>query len=87
MQRKERLTVTVDRALVRASEQAVADGAADSLSAWAKLALSERAAKERRLRALAEAVASYEQECGVISGLDLATQARADRSAAVVVRA
>ena len=54
---KERLTVTVDSELVEAANQAVADGRVASLSGWVNLALAERAAKERRLRTLAQAVA------------------------------
>ncbi len=84
--KKERLTVTVDRALVDAATEAVAAGRADSLSGWVNLALSERAAKERRLAALADAVATYEARFGVISALDLAARERADRRAAIVVR-
>jgi hypothetical protein len=50
------------------------------------LALADRAAKDRRLRSLGEAVAAYEAEFGVISREELAAQARADREAARVVR-
>ncbi|CAN5863341.1 hypothetical protein BH11GEM1_BH11GEM1_20340 [soil metagenome] len=84
--RKERLTVTVDRTLLAAGNQAVADGRADSLSAWVNVALADRAAKERRLAAMLDAVACYEAECGEISDREMAAQAREDRSAAVVVR-
>jgi hypothetical protein len=83
---KTRLTVTVDQAVVAAGNEAVAEGRADSLSGWVNLALSERAAKERRLRAMAEAVAAYEAEFGAISAEELTAQARVDRQAAVVVR-
>ena len=85
-QRKARLTVTVDRALVRAANEAVAAGRAESLSGWVNLALAERAATERRLQALAEAVALYEEEFGTISPAELTAQERADRRSAVVVR-
>lgn len=84
--RKERLTVTVDRSLIRVANDAVAAGRARSLSGWVNLALSERAAKERRLAALAEAVSTYEAEFGVISEAELAAQARADRRSSIVVR-
>ena len=84
--RKERLTVTVDRTLLDAGNQAVADGRADSLSAWVNVALAERAAKERCLAAMGDAVARYEAEFGTISDREIATQAREDRRAAVVVR-
>jgi hypothetical protein len=71
---KERLTVTVDPHLVEAGNQAVAAGTAESLSAWVNLALAERAAKERRLRALGEAVAAYERDFGVITDAEIEAQ-------------
>jgi Arc/MetJ-type ribon-helix-helix transcriptional regulator len=83
---KERLTVTVDPHLVEAGNEAVSSGRAASLSAWVNLALAERAAKERRLRALAHAVALYETEFGLLTPEELAAQARADRASARVVR-
>jgi uncharacterized protein YllA (UPF0747 family) len=49
-------------------------------------ALAEKTAKERRLAALAEAVAAYEKRFGAISDRELADQARADRESAIVVR-
>ena len=85
-QRKERLTVTVDRDLLDAAHQAVSTGRAESVSAWVSLALAERTAKERRLSALADAVASYEADFGEISEQEMAEQARVDRTSAVVVR-
>ncbi len=83
---KERLTVTVDRALVEAGHEAVRAGRADSLSGWVNLALLERAAKERRLRALSAAVEAYEKKHGIISPDELSAQAKADRRSAIVVR-
>jgi hypothetical protein len=85
-QRKMRLTVTVDSALVRAGSDAVAAGRADSVSGWVNLALAERAAKEQRLAAMAAALTLYEEEFGVISDAELIAQERADRRAALVVR-
>jgi protoporphyrinogen oxidase len=84
--RKERLTVTVDPAVIAAGNDAVAEGRAESLSAWVNAALAERVAKERALAALAEAIAGYEEEFGEISSQELAHQARADRQSAIVVR-
>lgn len=84
--RKERLTVTVDPEFIEAGNDAVAEGRAESLSAWVNAALGERAARERRLAALAEAVTAYEDRFGVISPQELAEQARADRESATVVR-
>jgi len=83
---KERLTTTVDRDLIRAGKEAVAAGRAASLSGWVNAALAERAAKDRRLQAMVEAVAAYETERGEISAAELAAQERADRQSAVVVR-
>ena len=84
--RRERLTVTVDPAFVRAASEAVAAGRADSLSGWVKLAMGELAAKERRLQAMADAVALYEREFGEISAAELVAQERADRKNAFVPR-
>ena len=84
--RKERLTVTVDPAFVDAGNNAVSEGRAESLSAWVNAALAEKVARERRLAALANAVASYEKKHGAISIQELAEQARADRESAIVVR-
>lgn len=86
MKRKERLTVTVDKDLIDAGNEALAAGRVDSLSGWVNMALAEHAARERRQRALAEAVAAYEAEFGEITPQELAAQQRADRKAAVVVR-
>lgn len=83
---KERLTVTVDTDLLAAGNKAVAEGHAGSLSAWVNAALAERAAKDRRLRALTEAVSAYEAEFGVITPEEIARQARADQASARVIR-
>lgn len=84
--RKERLTVTVDPSYIDAGNNAVAEGRAESVSAWVNAALAEKIARERRLAALAEAVIAYERKHGVISLQELADQARADRESAKVVR-
>ncbi|HEX7836410.1 MAG TPA: hypothetical protein VF469_03055 [Kofleriaceae bacterium] len=81
------MTVTVDRALVEAANEAVASGRAPSLSMWVNAALAERVAKERRLRGLAEAIASYEAEFGEISDAEMIAQQRRDRANAIAVRA
>jgi len=83
---KKRLTVTVDPHLVQAGNDEVSAGRVDSLSAWVNQALAERAAKDRRLRAMAAAVAAYEDGFGTITDEEIAAQARADRLAARVVR-
>ena len=85
-QRKERLTVTVDRELVEAANHAVAAGQAESLSGWVNSALAERAARDRKLQALTAVVADYEAAFGTITDEEIIAQERADRESAVVVR-
>src|SRR6266850_1385946 len=85
-ERKARLTITVDPALVRAGSEAVREGRAESISAWVGVALAERAAKERRLRALGDAIAGFEAKFGPIEADELSAQLRADRQSALVVR-
>ena len=83
---KERMTVTVERALIAAAKHAVASGRASSLSAWVNAALAERAAKERHLRAMADAVAAYEEQFGALSAAELIAQEREDHRTSLAVR-
>lgn len=83
---KRRLTITVDQEVAAAGAAAVAEGRAASVSAWVNAALAEKAVRDRRLATLAEAVAAYESEWGVIDDDELVEQARADRDAAAAVR-
>ena len=85
-QRKERLTVTVDPELIEAGNRAVAAGQVDSMSAWVNEALNEKAVRERKLQALAAAIADFETDFGEITSEEIAAQRHADREAAVVVR-
>lgn len=80
------MTVTVDAELVEAGNRAVKAGRADSLSSWVNDALADREARDRRLRAMAEAIAAYEREHGVITDAELLAQERADQRAALVIR-
>ena len=84
--RKERLTVTVDAELVAAGNRAVRAGDADSLSGWVNSALVEREERDRRRRALAEAVSDYEAEFGVVTDEQIQAQRRADKESAIRVR-
>jgi Arc/MetJ-type ribon-helix-helix transcriptional regulator len=84
---KTRVTVSIDAELAAAAAAAVTDGRAESVSAWVNEALADKAAKDRRLGALADAVAAYEAEHGVIGPEELAAQGRADRDAAAAARA
>ena len=83
---KERLTVSVDAELAAAAASAVNEGRAESVSAWVGEAMREKAAKDRQLIALAEAVEAYEAEHGSISDEEIAAQGRADRDAAATAR-
>ncbi len=72
------MTVTVDPHLVDVGTRAVADGAAESLSAWVNAALVDRLQREERLAALADAVAAFEEVDGPISDEEIAAQERRD---------
>jgi hypothetical protein len=85
-QRKGRLTVTVDPELIDAGTKAVAQGWAGSLSGWVNAALVDRAERDRKLEALAVAIADYEADFGHITEAEMAAVARVDREAALVVR-
>ncbi|MGI8793432.1 MAG: hypothetical protein ACR2H3_09675 [Acidimicrobiales bacterium] len=84
--KKQRLTVTVDPELVEAGQRAVESGQADSVSSWVSAALEDKILRDRKLALLAAAVANYENEFGEISADEIATQRRADRQDATVVR-
>jgi hypothetical protein len=84
--RKQRLTVTVDPALVEAGNHAVSAGRATSLSSWVNDALSAQAVRDGQLRVLSEAIVDFERRCGEITREEIEAQQRADREAAVVVR-
>lgn len=86
MSEKVRTTVSLDRGLVEAAQEAVERGEASSVSAWVSDAISERVTHLRRLRAMADALADYEAEHGVITPEEIAAVQRADAEAAIVVR-
>jgi metal-responsive CopG/Arc/MetJ family transcriptional regulator len=83
---KRRITISVDAELVEAANEAVEQGRADSVSAWVSDALADKAAKESKLRALGEAIATYEAEFGVITEAEITEQQRLDREAAAEVK-
>jgi hypothetical protein len=87
MSGKQRLSASVDADLVAVGQDAVAQGQAESLSAWVNDALRLKAAHDRRMRALDEFVAAYEAEHGEITGEEMREAARRARGRAVVVRA
>jgi Arc/MetJ-type ribon-helix-helix transcriptional regulator len=83
---KERLSASVDAELVAAAQDAVAQGRAESVSAWVNDALRLKADRDRRLGALDDFIAAYEAEHGEISEAEVADAARRARGRAVVVR-
>jgi Arc/MetJ-type ribon-helix-helix transcriptional regulator len=83
---KERLSASVDADLVAVAQEAVAQGRAESVSAWVNEALRLKAAHDRRLRALDEFVAGFEAEHGEIGEAEMREAARRARGRAVVVR-
>lgn len=86
MTTKQRLTVTVDPALIEAGRRAVDSGQAASVSGWVSLALEEKLRRDRKLALLVVAVADYEKEFGEITAEEIESQRRADRQDATVVR-
>ena len=86
MSGKERLSASVDADLVSVAQDAVAQGRAESVSAWVNEALRLKVDHDRRLRALDDFIASYEAEQGEISEQEMADAARRARARAVVVR-
>jgi Arc/MetJ-type ribon-helix-helix transcriptional regulator len=86
MSAKERLSASVDADLVAMAQEAVAQGQAESVSAWVNEALRLKVAHDRRLRALDEFVAAFEAEHGAITQAEMSEAARRARGRAVVVR-
>jgi Arc/MetJ-type ribon-helix-helix transcriptional regulator len=83
---RERLSATVEGELLEAGRQAVAEGRAESVSAWVNDALRLKADHDRRMRALDEFIAVYEAEHGVISDDEIRQAKRRARARAVVAR-
>ena len=83
---KHRLSASVDSALLAAAQRAVAEGSAENVSAWVNAAMRRQVDHERRLRSLAEFVATYESKHGTITEDEIAAAARRARARAVVVR-
>lgn len=76
----------MDADLVAVAQEAVAQGRADSVSAWVNEALRLKVAHDQRLRALDEFVAAFEAEHGEITEAEIGEAARRARGRAVVVR-
>lgn len=76
----------MERELLEAGRAAVAEGRAESLSAWVNDALRRQADHDRRMAALDEFLAAYEAEHGAISEQEMRAASRRARSRADVVR-
>jgi hypothetical protein len=83
---KQRLSASVDADLVAVAQEAVAQGQAESMSAWVNEALRLKADHDRRLRALDYFLAAFEAEHGEITEQEMRDAARQARARAVVVR-
>ena len=86
MKAKQRLSASVDAAVLAAAQAAVADGRATNVSAWVNEALHRQAAHDDRMRALDDFLTAYETEHGVISEDEIRTASRSARAKAIVVR-
>ncbi|MBO0816644.1 MAG: hypothetical protein J2P30_16075 [Actinobacteria bacterium] len=86
MSAKERLSASVDADLMAVAQDAVAEGRAESVSAWVNAALRLKVAHDRRLRAVDEFVAAFEAEHGEITEDEMREATRRARGRAVVVR-
>src|SRR5437016_5136151 len=86
MTSRQRLSATVEAELLAAGRAAVADGRAESLSAWVNAALRRQADHDRRMRALDDFLETYEAEHGEISEEEMRAATRRTRARATVVR-
>ena len=87
MKGRDRLSASVDPQLLAAGHAAVAEGRAQSLSAWVNDALKLKADHDRRMAALDAFVAAFEAEHGQITEDEIAEATRRTRARATVVRA
>lgn len=83
---KQRLSATVDADLLNAAEQATARGEVATVSAWVNDALRLKLEHDRRLRALGEFIALYEQQHGEITPAEMVRAGRRARQHATVSR-
>lgn len=86
MTNRERLSATVEAEVLSAGRRAVAEGRAESLSAWVNDALRRQTEHERRLKALDKFIREYEAEHGVITDEEIREVTRATRARAIRVR-
>lgn len=87
MKPKRRLSASVDDDLIRAAEAAAKRGDVPTVSAWVNDALRAKLEQEKRLRALASFISSFEAEHGEIDEVEMEQAVRRTRARAMVVRA
>ncbi len=87
MTNRQRLSATVDADLLAAAKGAVAEGRAESLSAWVNDALAGQVEHDRRMKALDDFLRMYEAEHGEITPAEIREATRRTRGRAVVIRA
>jgi Arc/MetJ-type ribon-helix-helix transcriptional regulator len=80
------MTVSLDRELAEAAEEAVRRGEVTSVSAFVSEAIAARVEHLVRLRHMREALDAYEAEFGVITEDEMEAMRRHDRENAIVVR-
>lgn|SRR5487761_1093737 len=83
---KQRLSASVDAALLQAAQAAVDEGRASSVSAWVNDALQLKVEHDRRMQALDSFLAAYEAEHGAITEAEVDQAVRRAQSRATVVR-
>ena len=86
MTNRARLSASVDAGLLAAGRAAVAQGEADSLSAWVDAALQRQVDHDQRMRALDRFLDDYEAEHGEITEAEIHEATRRTRGRAVVAR-
>jgi hypothetical protein len=86
MSTKQRLSASVDAAVLAAAQAAVSEGRATNVSAWVNDALHRQAEHDGRMRALDAFLQGYEAKHGVITDDEIRQATRRARSRALVVR-
>src|SRR5882724_1954424 len=86
MTTKQRLSASIDAAVMAAAQAAVTAGRAANVSAWVNEGLHRQAEHDRRMQALDDFLLAYEAEHGVITDVELAQASRRARERALVLR-
>ena len=85
MTNRQRLSATIEADLLAAGRHAVAEGRAQSLSAWVNGALKRQAEHDRRMKALDDFFRWYEAKHGVITDEEIREARRYFRARAIRV--